>query len=218
MTLYFELVISLLLISQLILAFVFFKYLGEQALKKPPPAPPTELEQKNFSILRRAYKKAQAVLGRAELESAKITADSKIQVGKMEKVYQKEMEEWFASARDNFSEEIAALTQEYTAFLADLKLIAQTSEATLAAENRERWEETFAKSRARLSEALLSLEKESLTKIQAYQKKRLEEIDQKGVETLQKALTLVLEKTPPAEQMEMLYEALEQAKKEKFLD
>lgn len=142
----------------------------------------TLTEPQSLNILQRAYKKAQAILGQAELTSIKMHAQTELEVKKI---------------ADKLTAKAEKKIEEYT--------------DVLTAESREQTK-TF----------LDNFQKEAaVTTVKAledYKLARMKALDDSISAVVQKTVETVLSRTLTAkEQATLIYEALEQAKKEKLI-
>ena len=142
----------------------------------------TLTEPQSLNILRRAYKKAQEIVGQAELTSVKLHAESEVATKKVS---------------DQLTEETKKKLDEYL--------------NTLTAEGKgqvARFLEDFKKDTTAAAQKSL----------EDYKTARMKEIDDNITVVVQRAIEIVLAKKLPSDiQIELIYEAIEQAKQEKLI-
>jgi hypothetical protein len=153
--------------------------------KKEEPKPPslTLTEPQSLNILRRAYKKAQEIIGQAELSSVKLHAES-------EMATQKVSDQLTEETKKKLDEYLGAMTTEgksqVARFLEDFK-----KDTTAAAQKS----------------------------LEDYKNARMKMIDDNISVVVQRAIELVVSKKLSADtQIDLIYEALEQAKQEKLIN
>ena len=142
----------------------------------------TLTEPQSLNILRRAYKKAQAILGQAELTSIKTIAESKLESQKL---------------NTELTEETKKKLDEYL--------------QTLTIEGK-----------ASVSKFLEEFQKNTVEGVQKsledYKTARMKALDDNISIVAQRAIEVILEKKMTKElQVDLIYEALEQAKQEKLI-
>lgn len=170
-------------------------------------SPPEADEQKSYKIIHDAIKKAQAILASAELGAIKEVAETKMVL----------------------REELTQAEQEYLNYLKFLKENADSAKNAGDEAIRQRVENIFVKFEERLSDFLAQTQKESVEAIDleikaarqlldTYKQQQLKMIDENIVAMLERTLALVLaKKLTLSDQVDLIYEALERAKAEKFI-
>lgn len=198
-------------------------YLGEYKRRKDqkPTNPFQELninEQKSFSILHRAMKRAQSIIGNAELEGIKVEAEDKIAFKNAQIELQKEM-----------SLQMNKAYSEYVKFLEGLKEQNTQIQATNQEIIKQRVDSIFDRFEQNLGTFLTSTEQKSVQSIElelrsarqlieTYKTQQMAIIDENIISILERTLTLVLaKKIPLKDQVDLIYEALNKAKIEKFI-
>lgn len=175
-------------------------------------------ENKSLGILNRAIKKAQAIIGNAELEGIKISTQNRMTDKKAEQVLENELT---LAMNKTYS--------EYVKFLEGLK--EQTNQIQTANQEviKQRANIIFDKFEQNLGTFLTSTEQKSITSIElelksarqlieTYKTQQIAIIDENIISILERTLTLVLaKKIPLKDQVDLIYEALNQAKVEKFV-
>ena len=210
--------IALLALGQVTMAF-FLKNSEEEFLEKLTHAYGLpEQEKKNWSVLHRAIRKAQELTGAAELEGVKTVARAKYYTRELETAYEREFRQGAMRAIKDFESELAALKQEYGKLAAELRAESREAQETKIKEMNSLVDDAllgFTKGLGELSE----LEsKRAGEEIEEYKKTRLAQVDQSAAAVLEETTKIVLgKKLPLAEQENLIGEALEQAKAEKFV-
>lgn len=149
-----------------------------------------------WSFWHKSLKQARAVLGQAELEGVKVVADTKYYTKQLEGVYEDQMRAATARMEAEFGKVIAAAEQEFGRTLAEAATaFAKRLEGKLEQENQSAREEI-----ARYKKAVMA-------EVQQHAKEAFEEA---GKAVIGKSLSL-------DDQTELINQALEQAKKEKFI-
>lgn len=205
-------------------------YLKYRSLREIiPEGMPKDAIQKSFQMLYDSYKKAQTILGRAELDSVKVVADSKFHAKKLESEYQKILAEAGSSAEKNLSTELSSARDAYFKFINDLSLKTEGVSEANQAFIQQKTGEIFDKFEANLSTFLTSTQEKSTQAIElelkaarelidTYKTEQLKVIDENIVAILERTLSLVItQKLSLKDHMDLIDEALEKAKVEKFI-
>lgn len=186
-------------------------------------------DEKSYNLLHKAIRKAQSILGRAELESVKMVADSRYEARKLEVKY----EQQFTQANDQLEQ---ALTQkvskaegEFVEFLNDLRTRSEQMQLLSQEFTKQKTNEVFERFEQNLVGFLTQTEQKSVMAIElelraakqlidTYKTQQLSLIDENIISMLEKTLSLVLaKKLSLKDQLDLVYEALEKAKAEKFI-
>lgn len=196
-------------------------FLGKKKSWEDAGNPLKYTNDKGYGILQKAYKQAQVILGRAELESVKVLADSKVVAKNLEAKY----EEKLAQTTDQLNK----AQQDYNTFLNDLKNQAQQTQLLNQEFTKQKTNELFEKFEANLAQFLTSTEQKSVMSIElemraskqlidTYKQQQLALIDENIIAMLEKTLSVVLaKKLSLKDQMDLVYEALEKAKVEQLI-
>lgn len=177
-----------------------------------------ETETKGYSILHKAFRKAQAILGKAELEGVKVVADNRVLArkleGELEKAYQLKIEK---------------AENDFNLFLDNLKVKSEQIQALNEQVIKQRTEEVFQRFESHLAALLASTEQKSIKAVEdelksmrelinRYKTEQMNLIDENIIATLEKTLSLVLvKKISLKDETELVFEALEKAKTENFI-
>lgn len=210
------------LLALTVLAFLL--YLREKTLK-PKSLDQPDLGQKGFEQLHSAIKKAQAILAQAELEGIKIISQSKLSSGKLDEKYSDIIKNEASLAE----KQLLLAEQTYVKFLEDLKALSEKRETDTMELTRQNINQVFGKLEERLSAFLVTTEQKTTSSIElelksarslieSYKTQQLQLIDENIVAIMERTLSLVLnKKLSLKDQLDLIYEALEKAKVEKFI-
>ncbi len=222
---FYLLAVVILIIIIFVLLYLFLKEhykIKSQTLTIPQA-------QKSWGILQAASKKAQEIMGNAELESIKTVADSKFEVRKMEEKYQAELDKMTAAIQANMQAQMQQALDIYTQYLADLRVSSQQMQLLSQDFTKQKVNEIFERFEQNLSSFLTTTEQKSITAIElelkaakglieTYKAQQMALVDENIVSILERTLSLILaKKMSLKENMELIYEALEKAKEEKFI-
>ena len=221
------------LIACLILALVFlFLYLKERRQNKANSSPFEQLsdtEEKSYNMLHHAMKSADNIIGNAELEGVKIEAEDRLASKRAEEKFESEMSEDRAELQKELAIQMNQTYQEYLKFVGGLK--EQNSEIQSVNQQaiQQRVNAIFDKFEQNLGTFLTSTEQKSIQSIElelrsarqlidTYKTQQLAIIDENIISILERTLSLVLaKKIPLKDQVDLIYEALNKAKVEKFI-
>lgn len=177
-----------------------------------------DAQQKGQNLIHQALKKAQAIIGKAELEGIEVVAESKLSTKKFEEKYGKELEE-----------EITKAAQAFAKYLDDLRTQGEQTQLLNQEYSKQKINEIFEKFEQNLADFLTQTEQKSVSAIDlelkatrqlidTYKTQQLSLIDENIIAMLEKTLSLVLvNKISLKDEVDLVYEALEKAKAEKFI-
>lgn len=218
------------LIATLALALYLWEVRKSQKLLEEVEASSLEkIKERSFSLLRKAYLKAQDILGRAELESVKVAANSRFTTKKLEEKYQTEISSVLADMETSFKAEVDKAQGKFASYLEELKKRSDKSQLDSETVLQGRINQLFDKFEANLAEFLTQTETRTTSSIElelkgarnlidTYKQSQLKLIDENIIAMLEKTLSLVLtKKLTLRDQVDLVYEALEKAKVEKFI-
>lgn len=205
-------------VISLILYLGEYRRRNEQKFEPAPFQKLTEPEEKSFNLLHRAIKKAENIISNAELQGIKVEATDKLALKKSQELLQKEV-----------SLQMNKAYSEYIKFLEGLK--AETNQIQTANQEvvKQRVDAIFERFEQNLGTFLTSTEQKSVQSIElelksarqlieTYKNEQMAIIDENIISILERTLTLVLAKKIPLEdQVDLVYEALNKAKVEKFI-
>lgn len=217
------------LILGIITLIIFLLYLREYNKRvKLQSQGQTILEQfkeKGLQNLHQSIKKSQDILSQAELEGVKVVSDSRFETSKMEDEYSKKLTEIINRSQNSISASQTQLIQ----FMQDLQKRSSEFEEAGRESIEQRINQMFGRLEERLSEFLISTEQKTTQSIdlevraarnliEGYKQQQLKLIDENIIAMMEQTLNLVLaKKLSLKEQVELVYEALEKAKIEKFV-
>lgn len=184
-------------------------YLREYNLRRK-----NQFQEKGVEILHDSIKKSQAILGAAELEGIKMAAETKLDTQKLEAQYQKRLEE----TQEQLMQYMAGLQERSKEF-------EEASQKAI----QDRINQIFANLEERMGQFLITAESKTTSSIElelksarqlieTYKSQQLKLIDENILAMMEQTLNLVLgKKLSLKDQLDLIYEALEQAKGEKFI-
>lgn len=164
-------------------------------------------EEKTSSLLRRALDKAKKIIFRAQEESIVLTSESKSTLKRFESEYERQLSQELSRALDVFNK-----------YLEELKK--QSKQAHLLSEEsiKTRSDEIFRQFESNLSIAMDSELAGVRAMIEDYKKQQLSLVEENIIAMLEKTLSLVVgKKISLGDQIDLVYEALDKAKAEKFI-
>ncbi|MCL4367551.1 hypothetical protein M1563_05295 [Patescibacteria group bacterium] len=225
--------IILLAILLLTTALYLWEHRKNQKLSKilelEPEAITKSTESQSYKIIHDAIRKAQAILGSAETESIKLVADSRTTSENLQKKYAEEIEKYKNQLQASLQEQVSVSQSEFNKFLDDLKSHSEQSQTLNQQVTEQRTREIFELFEQRLATFLTQTEQESISAvdleikaarqlIDTYKSQQLALIDENIIAVLERTLAIVLnKKLPLKDQMDLVFEALEKAKTEKFV-
>lgn len=177
-----------------------------------------EQKKRMWGFWHQALKKAQAVLGEAEIEGVKVVADTKYYTQKLEGVYEDQMRQATARMETEFKRVIDVAQLEFGKSLAELGEQSKKIVDDAMIAFTKRLEERLAE----VEQTTLKLGFEEAEKakgeVAEYKKAMLEKVRADMTAVLDEVAKEVLGKKLVVEdQVELINEALEKAKKEKFI-
>lgn len=192
--------------------------------------------QKSYQIVHQAIKKAQSILSLAEIEGLRIVASSKVSSGKLDEEFENKLSESVKSSESLISKEVSSAQQVLTdaqeafiKYLDELKtktasLEQQTQQAAIS-----RLNQLFENFESRITAFLVKSESATTQSIQlelrsarqlieTYKSQQLALIDENIIAMMEQTLASVLgRKMSLKDQLDLVYEALEKAKIDKFI-
>lgn len=178
----------------------------------------SDQEENGFDIVHDAIKKSQAMLGNAELEAIKTTANVRVQTNKMEAKYEAQLSLMAVKAEN-----------EFTKLLKDLEVRAEQSQLLLENVTKEKTVEIMERFEKNLATFLSSSEYQGITAINTeitavrktienYKKAQMQAIDENIKTIVEETVSKLLgKKLSLQDQMDLIYKSLEEAKKEKWI-
>lgn len=219
-------------LAAVLFAFLYLEeYRKHQELvrKLPTEAMERRAQARSWNLLHRAYRKAQAILGKAELDSIKTVAESRVSTKKIEAEYEAKLAGLTASLEKSLTTETDQAQSEFSKYLETLKTKSEEVQLLSQEFTKQKVNEFFEKFEANLSSFLTSTEQKSVMAIElelkaarqlidTYKTQQLVLVDENIIAMLEKTLSLVLtKKLSLKEHLDLVYEALEKAKAEKFI-
>ncbi|OGE27584.1 hypothetical protein A2867_03690 [Candidatus Daviesbacteria bacterium RIFCSPHIGHO2_01_FULL_40_11] len=184
-----------------------------------------EIKEKGWETLNQSIKKSQAVIGQAELEGIKVIAGSQLETAKFEQDLSKQLSE----ALNVSKQTIIAGQNQLLQFMQDLQKRSEEFEGASKKAGQERINQLFDRVEQRLSDFMVQTAQQTTSSIElelkstrqlidTYKSEQLKLIDENIVAMMEKTLSIVLaKKLSLKDQLELVYEALEKAKVEKFV-
>lgn len=188
-----------------------------------------ETQEKSDNLLHQAIRKAQTIVGAAELEGLKMVSDSRYESRKLEMEYEKQFAAALTRLETNFSNEVLQSEKEFIQYLADLKVRSEQTQNIVTEYTQKQTVDLFERFEQNLSSFLTQTQQQSTDAVQlelraarqlidTYKAQQLSMIDESIIAILERTLSLVLEKKLTLEDnMDLVNEALEKAKAEKLI-
>lgn len=167
-----------------------------------------------WETLQSSVKKSQDIVGTTELEGVKLLSDTRFKTRQMEETYNAKLTE---------------VTNQFISFLKDLQNKSVETQDLSRKSTEQRINQVFERLETRLSDFLLKTEQSTTSSIElelksarqlieTYKQEQLKLIDENILAMMEQTLGLVLnKKLSLKEQLDLIYEALEKAKVEKFI-
>lgn len=184
-----------------------------------------EIKKKGWDTLNASVKKSQAILGEAEIEGIKITAESRMERENLKEDFKKSLD----TALNESKQAITGAQAQLLAFMQDLQKRSREFEEASKSSGEQRINQLFDRVENRLSEFLIQTEQKTTSSIElelksarelveAYKNEQLKLINENIIAMMEQTLSLVLgKKLSLKDQLDLVYEALERAKIEKFI-
>lgn len=219
--------VNLVLAAIVVIAILFYlrEYNKRRILESEGDKFLQEIKEKGWDTLHQSVKKSQEILEEAELEGIKVVAGSEVETSKLENDYSTKLSQSLEASQRNIDEAQNRLVQ----FMTDLQKRSEEFEEASKASGEERINQLFDRVENKLSDFLVqttqktssSIElelKASRELIETYKNQQLKLIDENIVAMMEQTLSLVLgKKLSLNDQLDLVYEALEKAKTEKFI-
>ena len=217
------------LILALVSVIFFLLYLREYDLRKKLQQEGEKtlesFQEKGLDLLHQSMKKSQAILGSAELAGVKVVADSKFETAKLEEQYSAKL----AEAIKQSQQSITGAQNQLLQFIGDLQKRSREFEAANQKIGQDRINQLFDRLEQRLTDFLIQTEQKTTSAIdlelksarqliETYKNQQFSLIDENIVAMMEQTLNIVLaKKLSLKDQLDLIYEALEKAKVEKFV-
>lgn len=181
--------------------------------------------EKGWETLNQSFKKSQAILGQAELEGIRVAAESKLEITRFTEDFAKQLAQSLNESKQTIAVAQAGLLQ----FMQELQKRSATFEATTQQAGQNRINKLFEGLEQRLSDFLIQTEQQTTSSIElelrstrqlieTYKNQQFALIDENIIAMMEQTLNVVLgKKLTLKDQLDLVYEALEKAKVEKFI-
>ncbi len=195
-----------------------FLYIREYFLRK-------NAYKKQFEISQETRQKSMQLLTAAESAESQVLAGGKFATQKLAEEFKTKLENLLAQS----SESIIDSQSQLVKFMEDLKLKAAQSDQAQTNSREQKTNELFEKLETRLSDFLIQTEQKTISSIElelkatrqlieTYKNAQLKLIDENIIAMMEQTLNIVLgRKLSLKDQLELVYEALERAKVDKFV-
>ncbi len=190
----------------------------------------TKLEKNSSQqIIDEANRKAQEIMSEAEHESISLVSGTKTEVAQVENTYSEKLQQSVATANQEYSAGLKSSMDQFSGFLHSLQTSTAQVENTSQEYTKQRIGEIFEQFEQNLTAFLTSTEQRSSAAIElelksarqlidTYKAQQLTLIDENLIAILEKTISLVLAKRLNLkDNLDLVYEALEKAKIEKFI-
>lgn len=184
-----------------------------------------QIKEKGWETLNQSIKKSQDILGQAELEGIKVVAENRVETAKFNQDLEGKMNQYLIESRQT----IATAQNQLLQFMQELqKRSAQFEEASKTS-GEQRINQLFDRVEERLTDFLMQTEQKTTSSIElelkaarqlidTYKNEQLKLIDENIIAMMEQTLNVVLgKKMTLKDQLDLIYEALEKAKMEKFI-
>lgn len=177
-----------------------------------------DIKEKGWNTLNQSVKQSQTIIGEAELEGIRETAT-------IEMAFQKKLTE----ALEHSQQTITTAQNQLLTFMQDLQKRSAEFEQASKSSGEQRINQLFDRVESRLSDFLVQTEQKTTSSIElelkstrelleTYKNEQLKLIDENIIAMMEQTLSLVLgKKLSLKDQLDLIYEALEKAKVEKFI-
>ncbi|MCR4305578.1 MAG: hypothetical protein NUV73_00665, partial [Candidatus Daviesbacteria bacterium] len=172
-----------------------------------------------------SIKKSEDIIGEAELEGIKVVAGSKIETAKFEKEFSNQLAQAVTASKQTITTAQSQLLQ----FMQDLQKRSAEFEEAQKISGQQRINQLFDKVENNLSDFLIQTAEKTTSSIElelkasrqlidTYKTEQLKLIDENIIAMMERTMSIVLaKKLSLKDQLDLVYEALEKAKVEKFI-
>lgn len=218
-------IISSLPIAVLAVVFLFQKLKQKKPDYTGQPLNFNQAQEESLKTLHEAIKKSQEILSKSEVEQIKAVTESRMET----ELFESELKEQFKKQTEESLQKIELMNKDYQKFLESLKQQAATAQENNQALILNRINTLFENFEQNLSNFLTQTQQQSLSSIdlelkaarsmiETYKQQQFHLIDENIVAILERTLALILtRKLTLKDQVDLIYESLEQAKTEKFI-
>ncbi len=184
-----------------------------------------DYKEKGLETLHQSIQNSQNILSEAQLEGVKVVADVKYETSKLEEEYKKKLIDLINQSQQTISTSQSQLIQ----FMYDLQKRSDEFEIASKQAGEQKINQVFGNLESRLSDFLIQTEQKTISSIElelkaarnlveSYKNQQLKLIDENIIAMMEQTLNIVLaKKLSLKDQLELIYEALEKAKVEKFV-
>ncbi len=226
MTLPVDIPVLILSLGSIIVLYLYFReYKLRQKVQREGAEFLDSIQEKSWETIHSSVTKSQDILSEAEMESLKVVTDSKFYTQKMEEEYKNKLSEIIKQTEGSINNSHTQLIE----FMNNLQKEGMDIKVASEKLTQERINKLFDTMETRLSDFLtqtsqrtsssIELElKGSRALIETYKQEQLKLIDENILAMMEQTLALVLnKKLSLQDQLDLIYEALEKAKAEKFI-
>lgn len=229
-------IITISVLAAIFLVLFVYQYMENIRLRKRPDRLITDAQDKGYTLLSEAVKKAENIIAIAELQGLKIAASDKLSTKDARDKFTKALEDVTKQSMDSLSEFAATSQQniiksesDFKTYLDSLSKQASSSTAQAQQQIEQKVNSLFETFEQNLSSFLTESQSQSVKAIdlemqaarqliQTYKQQQFKLVDENIVAMLEQTLSLVLaKKMSLKEQMDLVYESLEKAKVDKFI-
>lgn len=184
-----------------------------------------DIKAKGWETLNESIKQSQTIVEQAELEGIKLVAGNKFQTQKIDADYARELSVVLEQSKKEINLAQAQLLQ----FMRDLQIRSSQFEEASQMAGQQRINQLFERVENRLSDFLIQTEQKTTSSIElelkavrqlieTYKEEQFKLIDENIIAMMEQTLNIVLnKKLSLGDQLDLVYEALEKAKAEKFI-
>lgn len=184
-----------------------------------------QIKEKGWETLNQSLKKSQATIAQAELEGIKVVAESKLDTAKFEQDFSQQL----SGALNASKQTITAAQAQLLTFMQDLQKRSEEFEEAQKVSGQERINQLFNRIENQLADFLIQTAQKTTSSIElelkasrqlidTYKTEQLKLIDENIIAMMEQTLSIVLaKKMSLKDQLDLVSEALEEAKVEKFI-
>lgn len=216
----------ILIITSIVLFLLYIReYFKREKLSKNNEEVLEQNQQKGYELIHQAIKKAQNILSMAELQGIKVLASNRLTSSNLEEQYEAQLSSEIKTSQVNLS----LVSEQFINFINDLKIRSQNLDLATQKITSEKVNQLFEGFENRLSDFLLKTEANSTNSIElelkstralieTYKNQQISLVDENIIAMMEQTLAIVLaKKLSLKDQLDLVYEALEKAKVEKFI-
>lgn len=223
-----ELILSLIIIVVATLAYLLRQEVKEHQKVLDHFRSNPHSSDSSQELLHSTWKKADDILAEAELESLKLLSEKKFELRLFEKRFQERLDQIIEVIENNFSNNLDVSRKRHDDFISNLEKQTLSWQDKLKDQMNSKVNALLLNFEENLTNFLARAEQESLESINlelrsarqlidSYKSQQLSLVDENIVAVLERTMNLVLkQKLTLKDQIDLVYEALEKAKLEKF--